>query len=204
MALVCPQCSRNDLIQKVSHIYSSGTANSSHTGWTSGLAYSRGGLANVSATTTTHGTSQTVLAQRLAPPSMPKNPHWFWYIMPFVPIHPVQYILVWFAPIGKTVKLLLFGICGILLAITTGTFRLDIKNPIFPNFAAILALAIVVIYYVSLVWGTQRRKAKALPIWQKAMSRWEELYYCARDACVFEPETGEFTPVERTHELLYR
>jgi predicted RNA-binding Zn-ribbon protein involved in translation (DUF1610 family) len=39
--------------------------------------------------------------------------------------------------------------------------------------------------------------------WQKARDRWENLYYCYRDDCVFVPDEGTFAPLSRKAEYLY-
>lgn len=41
------------------------------------------------------------------------------------------------------------------------------------------------------------------PSWQRAMNRWERLYYCARDDGVFIPGETPFVPIEKIQELLY-
>lgn len=199
MSLNCPKCGRNDLIQKVSHIYSSGTTSSSQTGYVSGIGYANGGLASMGGTATMSGTAQTVLARQLAPPSQPKGTHWFWFIMPLIPIWPINYFVAFAAPIGKTARLMLIGIT-VAAAIVFGVFR--VKGFLMPFDIAVLTTPII--YYVGLIRSAQIRSAKSVPRWQEAMLRWEQLYYCSRDACVFEPNKNEFLPVERMYELLNR
>jgi hypothetical protein len=40
--------------------------------------------------------------------------------------------------------------------------------------------------------------------WRRAMTKWEALYYCARDDCVFDPTQGISVPADRIGELLYQ
>lgn len=48
-----------------------------------------------------------------------------------------------------------------------------------------------------------RNKLKEiLPDWEQKMERWEQLYYCSRDAIVFNPETGEQAPTDEMNTLL--
>jgi len=38
--------------------------------------------------------------------------------------------------------------------------------------------------------------------WQKSMAKWEALYYCRRDDCVFDPTTKAVVPVDKIGELI--
>jgi gamma-glutamyl:cysteine ligase YbdK (ATP-grasp superfamily) len=40
--------------------------------------------------------------------------------------------------------------------------------------------------------------------WQIAKNRWNGLYYCARNDCVFDPTTNESAPTDQLHDLLFR
>lgn len=50
----------------------------------------------------------------------------------------------------------------------------------------------------------QERWKAQVALWEKAVAKWNTLYYCARDDCVFDPGTNKYAPVERMHELLYQ
>jgi hypothetical protein len=39
--------------------------------------------------------------------------------------------------------------------------------------------------------------------WQGAIDRWNKLYYCHRDDCIFIPEEGSCAPLSKIHEYLY-
>jgi hypothetical protein len=59
MAIVCPQCGKDDMIQNVSAVYSGGTASGSYSGPSGGIAtpLGSGKPALVGGYTTLHGTS---------------------------------------------------------------------------------------------------------------------------------------------------
>jgi hypothetical protein len=63
----CPQC-KSDNTQKLSIIYDAGTQNIKTSSSTFGSGVGRGGVGIGSAHTTTTGTSQSVMAKKLAPP----------------------------------------------------------------------------------------------------------------------------------------
>lgn len=69
--LTCPQCHLTDRIQAVSAIVSAGTQTGQFLAATT-LVGSQGGLGITSG----RNTSQTLLAQRLAPPRAPHKPRW--------------------------------------------------------------------------------------------------------------------------------
>ena len=77
MALVCPQCGKDDMVQKVSSIFSSGIASSQYSGPTGGLGVPVGSGKPfiVGGYTKLKGTSQTELSRKLAPPQRPKRPN---------------------------------------------------------------------------------------------------------------------------------
>lgn len=56
-----------------------------------------------------------------------------------------------------------------------------------------------------IVWGAQRfrskRRQKAQ--WQETMSRWERLYFCARDEVAFLPGETALIPISHVREFLY-
>jgi hypothetical protein len=41
-------------------------------------------------------------------------------------------------------------------------------------------------------------------VWNVAMQRWNDLYYCSRDDIVFDPATSVYAPVEEMMGFLYR
>ncbi len=73
---------------------------------------------------------------------------------------------------------------------------------------------------LAVIWGIKARKVHAeardrevealasqaagRAVWERAMARWQELYYCARDDRVFIPGEHQAVPVAQMHDLLYR
>jgi predicted RNA-binding Zn-ribbon protein involved in translation (DUF1610 family) len=43
-----------------------------------------------------------------------------------------------------------------------------------------------------------------IPTWKKAIEKWEKLYYCCRDDCVFIPGENKATAPKNTQGILYR
>jgi hypothetical protein len=64
-----------------------------------------------------------------------------------------------------------------------------------------------VVYFLGLNEETTRRKARIeateVPRWQRAMEKWAEPYYCARNDCVFDPTTKKSAPADKMLEMLY-
>ncbi len=72
--IICPKCNHLDMIQKVSAVYSTGIATGTYAGPSGGLATTIGSgkPAIVGGYTLLHGSSQTALSHKLAPPSKPE------------------------------------------------------------------------------------------------------------------------------------
>ena len=68
MAAVCPVCGKDDAIQKVSSVVSSGQASGAFSGPTGGVAYVGGKWGAVGGYTTLSGRTSSELARLLAPP----------------------------------------------------------------------------------------------------------------------------------------
>ena len=52
--------------------------------------------------------------------------------------------------------------------------------------------------------GALANQAAGRAVWERAMSRWQALYYCARDDCVFVPGERRAAPLAQMQDLLYR
>jgi len=50
----------------------------------------------------------------------------------------------------------------------------------------------------------ETRVANLMPDWTKAMERWNQLYYCARDDIIFNPDDGAFVSANKMNQYLYR
>ncbi len=49
-----------------------------------------------------------------------------------------------------------------------------------------------------------RQAEEGMGRWPLAMERWNRLYYCGRDDCVFLPGTNTYAPITDMREYLYR
>jgi hypothetical protein len=174
--IICPQCSKDDMIQKVSAIYSAGTASGSFSGPTGGIAapIGSGKPSIVGGYTTLRGRTQTALSTKLSPPAKPKPPSsaggWLFVIV---------LVLISFALIGTGGTTAFFGVLFLIGAIGVGV--LGSKGE-----------------------ASKRQRYETLTVrWTNALAAWNRLYYCSRNDCVFDPETGRQVPADRIAELLY-
>ena len=51
--------------------------------------------------------------------------------------------------------------------------------------------------------GKAKEIRDMLPRWEKAMERWNQLYYCGRDETIFNPYDGTSTSIENLEKYLY-
>ena len=78
-------------------------------------------------------------------------------------------------------------------------------------------IAIVGFMWIILDWSQKRknnleeiRKKQEyineveIPNWNNAMHKWNALYYCSRDDCVFIPGKANFAPLSQIHQFLYK
>ncbi len=66
-----------------------------------------------------------------------------------------------------------------------------------------LAFIFVIIATFLIVRNRQAAAARMMPQWEKAMNRWEEMYYCVRCDGVFTPSLGGLVPSKQMRSLLY-
>lgn len=206
----CPLCSQNDKVEKVSAIVLQGTHEVS--GTTQEWVSKKGG-GSYSTTVPFSGTYTQELARKLTPPSKPDySPSFWWNIMPFTGLY---WLAFWFAPISPRMKNvsilgLLFSIFYVCLFFSSSANNSnnDVMGLLNCLIAPIIIISIFVTYYIGLSEETTSRKAKAnaeLPKWEQAMKKWDKLYYCARNDCVFDPDpnSGWSIPADRMIELLF-
>ncbi len=208
-AYLCSLCHKNDKVKKVTAVLGvevHEVPSNSDVWWSIKKVDGRSKLvfSDLTQTQVSH------LAQKLLPPEKPRLPHWGWNLLPFLW---VIYPLVIFAPINKRRKLriLSFVIVGsipILIAFGLEYFsliKLESDNwwfvPI--TIAGIPGILAVLTYLLGLEERMKEVKANEFPIWEKAMGKWDKLYYCERNDCVFDPTTGESQPAGKMKELLY-
>jgi hypothetical protein len=171
------------MIQKVSAAYSAGIAGGSFVGQSASIATAigSGGSAVGGGRTALHGTSQTALSSKLAPPSKPEYKG-------------VRTMSSW------ADSLLVVG-CMVI-----GFFAWLIGG----QWSFIIATGLIFILFLLWLPSYNRRKKdgqdkykQAEARYQIANDRWNRLYYCARDDIVFDPNGGTYTSADQMNNLLY-
>lgn len=195
--IVCPHCGKDDMIQKVSSAYSGGVSSTQYDmpvawKWQGETYY---GVQQRTATTV------TPLAQKLSPPPKPV----YKGIFASSEKEGCGDIIAGAFVLG----LLMTGwsIAAFIAGVMAGSIgpNASISEP---NEGVAWAVGIIV-FGVLLIrrWRGDNKKAQAakqaVPLWEKAITKWNELYYCARDDLVFDPATGALAPADRMSELLY-
>ncbi len=186
----CPECGRIDRVEKVSAIFSGGVSTITSGAETSD-ATNYTGLGEV---------SRSLLSSRLAPPIKPSGQGMSWAALSAA---------------------LLLCVCGglftqflltvMLPEISSIPISEDTKGG-YPVFFICITLALALVGGSISIVISQRRKVKEseqkassqIPQWEKALARWNKLYYCARDDGVFDLEERVFVPVEKLKDYLYR
>lgn len=174
--LSCPNCDQVDRVQKVSAVVDAGTSKSSLAGPTVGASYTfgrAGGLTVGGTQTTLSGGQQSVLSQRLAPPGNPTFK-------------------------GR------WGSAGILLAFL-GLMALMTLGTAPP--AAVLFLIVAAMVFAAKVGRIKTARTtfqkQEVPRWEKAMTKWQQLYYCHRCDGVFLPGEASIVPSNKMVDFLY-
>lgn len=190
--LTCPQCYRVEQVQKVTAVVDSGTSHGMYSGTTTGVGYTFGGGVSVAqGRTTISGTTQTALSQQLTPPKKP------------------SYGASEVVGIGGT---LLFGFIGFYSFINgLGSASSCSYDPSqCSGLSAVIAGPLICLLLVGLVifgairmHASEKRKAAVeIPRWQRAMARWEQLFYCHRCGGVFLPGERFLVPLGRMLDYL--
>jgi hypothetical protein len=213
----CPRCGRNDRAEKVTAIRTSQTQQINEAEQRVEVYVDRSGRRQTRTVAVPRTRTQmSDLAKRLEPPRKPSpatEPRGGASSAVLVIGIVLALLGLILAVIGVCPMLGIFGATSAEEAIITGlgTGVVCILPPIV--LAGIGILLIVV--------GTKRRKLskerhqvavsearnnseQAERIWQKAMERWNELYYCHRDDCVFIPDEGSCAPLSKMHDYLYQ
>ncbi len=199
-SVVCPQCGHEDQVRKVTAVVTEGIREMRSSGGFGGITYSDGKWGVFGGPSATRGEMSTLLAQRLMPPDEPKV-HLPWYLNPLS--HSCWTKVL-------SILSILFIVSAIVLVIPAvlGLFSGD--------FTAASAFCQAVFYglwfglvarYLSRRRASyskeKERVAAERVVWERAIARWNCLYYCFRDDIVFDPETGEWCDPAQLHEFLY-
>ena len=175
MATICPECNKDDKIQKVSSIVLGGTSSGTYSGPSGGVTYNDGKFGTVGGYSTLHGTSQTSLAKMLTPPDEPQ--------------------LTASYGCSERVILLVLGIVACVAALNSETGE---PLVVFAGIGIPLVLWIVLESRKNKRIEEEKKKVnRQKDFWKKAMEKWMILYYCERNDIVFDPQTGRSChPVE--------
>jgi len=195
--LACPSCGQSDCVQKVSAIVSSAAIHSQGvTVEKSDYKDKDGKWYSSTEQVPFNGTQSTVLAEKLKPPAkpmIPGNPNARWTVTSFLLI--------------MACFLLIIGAC----ILTMGLMRPDLRANMISGILVIITGVILIFTYINLkntrekntASKTQTIQNSELPQWEKAMGRWELLYYCSRDDCIFTQDDKKGTSLDDMHELLF-
>ena len=201
---VCPECGKDDQIQKLSVIYSSGQSSGTFSGPAGGVAYVDGKWGSISGYSTLTGTSMSELARLLSPPPEPKEGRGLGYwVFPLLLI-----------PFG----MLLYGCIGTYLSTMfiirpSGSTLEGAGRLIFPLVLVIslgLIFAGVIVFRGINKFSKNKRReqdkyyAEKKPLWDRAMSKWRRLYFCFRDGIVFDHLTNEKCQPQQVREFVYK
>lgn len=181
----CPECGKDDKLEKVSAILARETHEFSGGSWETEVYVDKKGKKHSEDHYVPYsGTQKSVLAQRLSPPSKPNAglnlPN-----------------LVGIILLGLAVVFIFMGLCGVGIARERNS-ALAFYSIICGSPALVSGAAGVVILMVN---GPKYRAKLAhvqqveIPRWERVMERWNQLYYCSRDDCVFIPSTNQAVPV---------
>jgi hypothetical protein len=196
ISINCPRCGTMDQVQKVSGVVVAGAYtnvvvdNTGGTGaWNSSSGYSGNSAYNQTSVVTQN--YQTALGQRLSAPAYPQNK-------------------------GSTELGLLTGGLAVfaLLVAAVGfgqVYQMDFSWDAAGYAAVVTLFSILLAGVAGLVgkyWYTtyQRHQAEFAQqrrLWQQAMNKWEQLYYCARDDLVYIPGEPQFAPAGHIMDFVY-
>lgn len=193
--LRCPRCSSNDQVQKVSAIVASQTQEISGGSWETQVYVDKKGKKHTEDHYTPYsGTQMSVLAQRLSPPEKPDAGFSTGIII----------------AIGF---LMVAGVCGLLGLFTIMSSSLSVALAdasfyvlcITPTFVfGVLGILLFLVSSISHREKVTQVKQVEIPRWEKAMRRWEQLYYCYRDDNIFIPHENVSVAVPQMKTYIYQ
>lgn len=201
----CPICKKTDRAQKVTSIVSEGTSRGSYSGSSFGSTKADGEWKPTHSYTSLSGSSRTDLASKLLPPKEPDNPP------PFNILEKIVY--GWFY-IGSIIVALGLGegAAGLLMTWAVGEGWVDVELSRSIAIAILIAIGlgyfittvlIIKNYYEKKKQENTDRYERLKPIWDKAMEKYNRLYYCYRDDIVFDPKEGDYNNPRAFVDYLY-
>lgn len=195
--IICPKCQRADTVRKVSALVGDAT----HAAESSGIAYVQAehGLDVIPVVQTS--VSRSALAARLSPPRKPTKPSGYGCVGALLITR------LGLALVGSVILLALF--------MCTYPFLMTLyqQNNLLFVAAVGLGLALIGLMVVWVFRSGWRHAQLAregrmtheprLDDWERAYTRWQQLYYCQRDDGVFIPGQNVFVPIEQMNDYLY-
>ena len=184
----CPRCNQMDQVRKVTSIVTEGVSETRVQGtnpvrWGGKTYYLPAHHA---------GSSVTMLAKRLLPPlEKPKTLGGrFW------------------GALGGGILLAFLGCCGLsgaLSSMSMGDSTTGTLGVIAGLFLIALGAILSILAIISLASGKTRQQSDAEQRqYQRALAKWNTLYYCYRDDIVFVPGESSFASPEQLHAFLYQ
>lgn len=178
MSLECPSCHRVDSIQKVSAIVSSGTTYGTYSGFADGVGYTAHGQIMVNDYIMVSGSNQTELCRWLTPPQQAAKPSSSLFVI--------------------LVVLMIFSAYPAVIYLISGEV-----------FWSAFWIGTIIVAAIVFTLKQHARKTRLIhiqsqfPRWQRAISKWQQLYYCHRCDGVFLPWQKFLVPKEQMMSLLY-
>lgn len=193
VGLRCPNCLRVDNVQKVSAIVAAGTSADTYAGYADGIGYTPYGPVITDDYITINARRQTALSRLLSPPIRPGGGGFF--------SNPQ------FA--GQALAGLIVMIIVGLVSGYMEFFMITTDPTSILSFTSLVLAGITIFCFGCPVWfifrlWSRRIEAKAqMPHWQRAMAKWQYLYYCHRCDGVFLPGQPFLMPATHIMEFLY-
>jgi hypothetical protein len=152
MPIICPNCEKDDAIQKISAVVVGGQSSGTFYGPTAGVAYAGGKLGFAGGYTTLYGRNVSEIAKLLAAPIEPKAP-----------------------PEGRGSTIIGIGVLLGFLALICNDDISDLGYLL--GFFAVVIFAVG----IWLMFDARKKREFAnrqKPLWNTAMRIWDGLYYC--------------------------
>ncbi len=165
--LVCPECNRNDAMQKVTAVVSGGTSTGNYSGSSSSITHAGDTTAVGVGYSTLHGSTSSDLAKMLAKPIEPnKNKY----------------------GCGNSLLMMV----GMLLILILGY---AIFASIDEGFGIVAGSLLSIGFGVYFLIQEHKYKKEVYPVaikaYKTALIKWDRSYYCHRDDIVFDTVSGE-------------
>ena len=182
----CPECHRNDRAEKVSAIVNRDTVQISGSSQSTSTYVDRNGYTrHETSDNPFSGVQQSNLAARLSPPAKPEARGACLRYLLYLPV------------------LLLGGACFAMLTVA-GPSQSGKTMAGVGMLVVILLLVWITLSIRNVNRKAKEKQAQEMFRWNKAVSRWEQLYYCHRDDVLFVPGQSETIPVQSMLDYLYR